>query len=102
MASNRFERQRELIDSLLDDVSDASDDFREFLRQCVDLAPLETLEGSKPQALVALARSLYDETATLDGVLVSIRRPDDESPMAHLSTACIDRPFLVDSLSVPC
>ena len=100
MASNRFERQRELIDSLLKGVGNASDDFREFLRQCVDLAPLETLEGSKPEALVALARSLYDETATLDGVLVSIRPPDGDSPMAHLSTACVDRPFLVDSMSM--
>lgn len=100
MANNRFERQRDLIASLLEAVGETSDDFRQFLHQCVDLAPLETLEGSKPEALIALARSLYDETETLNGVSVSIRPPDDVSPMANLSTACADRPFLVDSLSM--
>ena len=100
MASNRFERQQALIAELLDEASDRPQDFRQFLAQCVDLAPLETLEGSDNLALIALAQQLYDDTETLGDTLVSIREPGTDSAMARLSTACVDRPFLVDSLSM--
>ena len=98
LASNRFERQQALIAELLDEASDRPQDFRQFLAQCVDLAPLETLEGSDNLALIALAQQLYDDTKTLGDTLVSIREPGTDSAMARLSTACADRPFLVDTL----
>ena len=100
MVTNRYERQQTLIAELLEHTKDASADFREFFRQCVDLAPLETLEGRTPAELVGLADELYRVSELLIEPLVYVGPPTEACATAHLSTACVDRPFLVDSLSM--